>query len=94
VAERLQANGMDVRWTSKAFRYPAIFIVKKDSQADAWLNGLEEVYTATRGWAVVVQYPTAKEAKEEAGSKNNAFAWGRFMISGDPEVVREIRSRL
>jgi hypothetical protein len=43
---------------------------------------------------VVVQYPTAAEARQEAGVSPGAFSWGRFLISGHVEVVEEIKRRL
>jgi len=42
----------------------------------------------------VIQFPTSEQAHEEVGAVKNAFAWGRFVISGSPELVEEIRSRL
>jgi hypothetical protein len=45
-------------------------------------------------WAIVVQCATAQKAKEAAGTTKHGFSWGRFLISGDPEVVKEIRRRL
>jgi hypothetical protein len=96
VAERLQARGMDIRWTSKTSRYPAIFIVKKGSPADGMLGILDDpkVYPYVGDWAQVVQFPTPQEAREEAGTMKHAFSWGRFLIYGDGELVTEIKSRL
>lgn len=96
VAERLQARGMQIRWKPRAYRYPSIVIAEKDSVADGWLHILEEqnLYPYARGWVIVIQFPTAKEALEEAGRFPDAVAWGRFMFRGQEDLIADIKRKL
>jgi hypothetical protein len=55
---------------------------------------VRETGVIPRGVVVVRQWNTAAEAREAAGSKKDAFAWGRFLIYGDAELVKEIQGRL
>ncbi len=90
--------------------HPSIYIVRSEdcrhnaelSLADA--NGeisdrnleihLNEGYSWLRAKVIVRQHPTSQEATEEAGTRKADFAWGRFVVSGTPELVQEIRGKL
>jgi hypothetical protein len=96
VAERLQARGMAVRWTNSSGPYPAIFIVKRGTAADGWLENLDnpDVYPGVCCWVIVEQLPEEKEAQEKAGAMSNGFAWGRFLFYGDKDLVEDIKKHL
>jgi hypothetical protein len=101
VAERLQAKGMNVDWINCMHKYPAIYVFSRKRMRvsdDIVINVLfldgQVQFGQWSGIVVVVQYPTAGEAEEQAGIKHDAFAWGRFMIFGDGTMVQEIRARL
>jgi hypothetical protein len=87
LAERLQ-RGIDARWMRKQNKPPAIFIVKKDDERNA--EFLEDVDDVQGGWAIVIQDPTAAEAREVAGTLRTGFAYDRFVIYGDPAIVGEL----
>jgi hypothetical protein len=87
---------MDIRWaTCGRSKHPAIYVVRGNYDSLGYSLGtfLDEV--GLIGEVVVIeQYPTASEAKENAGSRKHAFSWGRFSIFGASELVKEIQSRL
>jgi hypothetical protein len=102
LVELLQAKGMECRFLSCPHKHPAVYLVTRKVWEDYDWDLLHLVIDDFRrsgtlhllDLAVIVQYPTAAEAREEAGTMPAAFSWGRFVIFGKPEVVKQIRSLL
>lgn len=90
---------MKLKWVSRAGPHPTILVMPEGGEAAGvgeFIVGMQEDASlrALGGWAKVVQYPTATEAKEWAGRTKHGFSWGRFLITGDPAVIDDIKSRL
>jgi hypothetical protein len=47
-----------------------------------------------KGVVGVLQFDTDKQARELAGSTRECFAYGRFLIYGDADLIEEIKRRL
>jgi hypothetical protein len=100
LAEYLERRGMSIRWMNhpiptKLFNRPSIVIVRKnDPICDRYTDSsiLADLHLFKH--IVVSQLPTVGDAKDVAGSQRNAFAYGRFVISGDEGIINEIRSKL
>lgn len=45
-------------------------------------------------FGLITQYPTSTEAKEVAGTRKNAVVWGRFLITGNSELIKKVQSCL
>lgn len=101
IVDRINARGVKFHWVEcRAHQLPAIYLVSDKEWEEERLEGLGQSYLnaylrgRTEGVVVVVQFPDAKEASEEAGAKRNSFAYGRFLIYGDAKLVKEIQNNL
>ena len=99
MAERLQAKGVQLDWTGRRALYPSIYLFGGDLEGIALgtLAAYAEVNAPQVPTVVVVQYPDAAEAKEIAGTRKNAFSWGRFLlyeVRGDGKFLQEIKGKL
>jgi len=101
VADRINSRGVKFHWVEcRAHQLPAIYLLPDEDWKKERLEGLGQTYLnaylrgRTDGVVVVVQFPDAKEASEEAGAKRNSFAYGRFLIYGDAKLVKEIQNNL
>jgi hypothetical protein len=103
VVELLQARGMQLRWSNRStggiFRHPSVYIFlpadKDPRPLEVMVFFAEFEYRPPDHlFAGIAQYPSAREAREAAGTMKHAFSWGRFLIYGDAELVDEIRKRL
>jgi hypothetical protein len=90
LVERLRARGMNLQMRPYNHGHPAVCV----SESDTALLVLQEAHVRFEGVAIIVQFPTAQEAREEAGTEENAFAWGRFMIRADEQMLTQIKRRL
>jgi hypothetical protein len=86
LVDRLKARGMDVVLMDATGPdlIPAVWVrYARQGEVD-W----------KRGGGKITQFPTEQRAKEMAGATRNGFAFGRFLIEGDPELVEEIKKHL
>lgn len=64
---------------------------------DRWQDDADvEAYLGQRSipYAAVRQLETPQDAAEKAGARKHAFCWGRFVVEGDSELVKQIKNRL
>lgn len=100
LAEKLKAKGAIEDWTN--CRYPRN-LSQKEYPAIIVTSGGMGVNTARlwydqgvlhNDYVIIVQFATPDEASEKAGTREEAFSYGRFMIFGGPNLVNEIRHKL
>ena len=102
VVEHLRGRGMKLLWAPcvrPEFKdRPAVYVAKGDNEDGTlgvvFVDNLDSLWIGHQHTAVIVQYATEAEAKEAAGSNPDATSWGRFLIAGDKEFVKEIQDYL
>jgi hypothetical protein len=98
LVKRLQDRGLEIDWVPKRSGIlPGVFVFRGEAAdrggADNLINANAEIFD----WIVtVVQYPTPEDAREvvEYRYTRNAFAYARFLIYGNAELVADIKNCL
>lgn len=96
VVERLEKNGLKLEWHARRGPHPSVWVALPKTGAAQYISMMNDpdIRMVYPGWAAIEQYPTEKEAIEEAGRIKGAFSWGRFVVWGTDAVVVEMRKRL
>ncbi len=93
LVERLQRRGLEVEWRTGNDPVPSVILIdRKAGEAEKKIPGM--TFNLFPPSVKVLQLPTEKEARELAGTTGNGFAYGRFLIVGDPVLLEKIKSKI
>ncbi len=92
--DHLTKKGMKIRSvpTNRGFMSgPALFIVAQDSPVTTEDDADKAYEEKKSGVVACILRKTAQEARDDAGTRPNRWASGRFVFAGDMAVIAEIQ---